>query len=46
MNKYVLTVLYATLPKLEPSRVVVVLLLLLLAASAFVHDSRGSVFII
>jgi hypothetical protein len=44
MNKYVLTVLYATFPKLEPSRVVVVLLLL--AASAFVHDSRGSVFII
>jgi hypothetical protein len=44
MNKYVLTVLYATLPKLEPSGVVVVLLLL--AASAFVHDSRGSVFII
>jgi hypothetical protein len=43
MNKYVLTVLYATFPKLEPSRVVV---LLLLAASAFVHDSRGSVFII
>jgi hypothetical protein len=45
MNKYVLTVLYATLPKLEPSRFVVVVLLLL-AASAFVHDSRGSVFII
>jgi hypothetical protein len=44
MNKYVLTVLYATLPKLEPSRVVVVVLLL--AASAFDHDSRGSAFII
>jgi hypothetical protein len=42
MNKYVLTVLYATLPKLKPSRVVVVVL----ATSAFVHDSRGSAFII
>lgn len=42
MNKYVLTVLYATVPKFEPSRVVV----LVLAASAFVHDSRGSVFVI